>query len=73
MLVLLVSSVGNMMVVGGMTERASLVSSEKPDRDSRSGRPESTLAGMIENLGAVDEIKAGQGSHGLGGGGQGGG
>ena len=70
----LVAIVGGMVVVGGMTERASLVASEKKhDGDESSGRPESTSAGRVENLGAVDKFKAGHGGHSLGGGGQGGG
>ena len=42
---------GAMVVVGGMTERASLMASERPDGDRSSGRPESTLPERVENLG----------------------
>ena len=60
MLATSVFSVGNMMVVGGTTEGASLVSSEGSDMNGRSGRPESSSAGMIKNLEAVDEVEIGR-------------
>ena len=47
------------------------MASEKSDGDMSSGRPESTSAGGVENLRAVDRFTAGHGGHGLDGGGQG--
>ena len=67
----LVAIVEDMVVEGGMTKRASLMASKKPDGFESSGRPESTLAGRVDNLGAADKCEAGHGGHGLGGGGQG--
>ena len=68
-----VAIVGDMVVEGGMTKRESLMAFKRPNGFESSGRPESTLAGRVEYLGAVDKCKAGHGGHGLGGGGQGGG
>ena len=68
----LVAIVGDMVVEGGMTERSSLMASKKSNGFESSGQPESTSAGRVDNLGAVDKCKAGHGGHGLGGGGQGG-
>ena len=61
---------GDMMVVGGMKERPSLVASEKTNGDRSNGRPVSTLARRGENLGDVDRFKAGYGGHSLEGEGQ---
>ena len=69
----LVTILGNIVVEGWMTEGASLMASKKPNGFESSGRTESTLAGRVENLGAVDEFSSNHGIHDLGGGGQGGG
>ena len=68
----LVAVVGGVIVVGGMTEGASLMVSVSPGVDERSGWPGSTSAGgeRIGNISAVGEFNAGHGGHGLGGGGR---
>ena len=70
----MVAVVGGVIVVGGVTERASLMVLEHYGADERSERPGSTSAGggRIGNIGAVGKFNADHGGHGLGGG-QGGG
>ena len=66
----LVAVVGGVIVVGGVTERVSLMVLENLGVDERSERPGSTSAGggRIGNIGAVGEFNAGHGGHSLGGG-----
>ena len=69
----LVAVLGGVVVVRDMTERVSLMASENPGGDERSGRTGLTSAGGIENIGAVNDFNAGHGGHSLGGRGHGGG
>ena len=63
----IIAFAGDMMVVGGMREGASLIASEKTNGDRSNIRPGSTLAGRGENLRDIDRFKAGHDGHGLGG------